>query len=241
MDGNGQRLSQEVIFGPVGPPAPEPPTPAVPGPGPAPPSPLEKRWDGILRLLDEARRHEVFEVPEALDDLTDKYLLAQREGRPLPGTAPVKREIARVREQLVWGLRQAGYTQWAIAQEVGMSQPGVLKVLRRVERRVLAKLESEVRTIKATQHYRLEFLLDQALQAWRESQKVQSRTVLKPGGSTYETSPCAGDPRFLKVALEVLAAERELWGLSAPVAPGEESLTMQRTETLAIRRPATRR
>src|SRR4051812_28466935 len=119
MDGNGQRLSQEVISAPVGSPTSEPPTPAVQGLEPAPPSPLEKRWDGIVRLIGEARRLEVFEVPKALDDLAMKFLVARREGRPLPGTAPVKREIARVREQLVWGLRQAGYTQWAIAQEVG--------------------------------------------------------------------------------------------------------------------------
>src|SRR5262249_54508846 len=134
---------------------------------PATIGPWSEPWERLLKLMHLAREVETVAVPRALDDVVSEAVRARDAGRPLPSLAPVRREIVRGREQIAWGARQAGYTQWRIALALGISQPAVSKILRRVERRVLAGLEADVRAVKLKQSLQLEFIVDQALRAWK--------------------------------------------------------------------------
>jgi predicted transcriptional regulator len=144
--------------------------------------------------------------------------------------APVKREIVRLREETAWALRMKGCAQARIGSELGISQPAVCKILRRVERRVLAKMEVSVQAVKAKQAAQLEYIIDQSLSGWARSREraTEERVTREFDRDEYRsvetrsrTTTCTrcrdslGDPRFLVVALQALAAERELWGLDA--------------------------
>jgi hypothetical protein len=130
----------------------------------------------------------------------------------------VRREIVRFREEIAGMLRQG-----RIAWELGISQPAVCKILRRVERHVLARMEADVRAVKAKQAGRLEYIVDQAMLAWNNSKEsIESRVTTDVNLVGCETAirramtrQGPGDPRFLAVALQALAAERKLWGLDA--------------------------
>jgi transposase len=229
-------LSQEVITAPEALPA------------PAPVGPEWDRWERLWTLMDVAEATGYVVVPRALRDRYDQASAAQREGRPLPAMAPVKRELVRLREEVAWSLRIQGFNQIRIAHTLGISQPAVCKILRRVERRALARMEADVRAVKAKQATQLEFILDQALGAWKLSKETLGRTsssVSQPnryGGQSCRQNTTRrhgnGDPRFLLVALKALAAERELWGLNGPPeGHGDPTATIQATriETLTVR------
>jgi len=219
-------------------------SPPAPPAVPEPPPGDRGEWQKIHKLLDALSRCNVtIPVPDHLDLLACDAKIAEREGRPLPPLAPLRREVALLREQFCWAARQAGYSQWLMANELGISQPAVSKILRRVERRVLKRMESEARTVKAKQHVQLEFILDQALQGWRKSTEERIRTVVGPDrhnstSTTRERRNSAGDPRFLKVALLALQSERRLYGLdntAKATSPEPATLEASRTEVLKLR------
>jgi hypothetical protein len=130
----------------------------------------------------------------------------------------------------------------------------VSKILRRVERRVLKRMEKEVRGVRAKQHAQVQFILGQAIEAWRKSKETEPlKVVTGPGrrdgvATTRTRRTTNGDPRFLRVALQALAAERQLFGLDGTMPPaGAEGppaveATRRRetidrvTETVTIRR-----
>ena len=199
-----EKLSQEVIL----------PPPSETG---------SDRLGRLCRLVEAARRWEIVQTPIGMETWLYNASVALEDWKPAPPMAPAKREIVRFREEVVWTLRQAGNTQALIAFELGISQPAVCKILRRVERRVLARMEAEIREVKARQAARLEYIIEQATMGWRKSQEdatVNQTTTGDPSGRDKTirrtvTRSRPGDPRFLAVALQALAAERELWGLDA--------------------------
>jgi hypothetical protein len=186
------------------------------------------RWDRLDCLLKAAMRLQTVAIPSELLHHASIARTARLESNPAPPMAPVKREVVRFREELAWMLRQAGFAQARIARELGISQPAVCKVLRRVERRVLARLEAGVRAVKAKQAAQLEYIVDQAMGAWKASKDVITTTVVvdtdrqgnsscsnrKSERSSRLTHQGPGDPRFLVIAMQALAAEREVWGLT---------------------------
>ena len=194
---------------------------------PSPPGPDQDHQDHLNHLsclLRTARTLRIITVPEAVQDWVTMAADASREGKPAPSMAPVKREIVRFREEVAWMLRQAGTAQARIAFELGISQSAVSRILRRVERRVLARMEAGVRAVKAKQAAQLEYIVDQAMVGWNRSkgQATESRLMREfdreGRGRTTDctrTRELQGDPRFLVVALQALAAERKLWGLDA--------------------------
>jgi hypothetical protein len=208
-------LSQGVIT-----PSEEPGRPGPVGPG-------WDRWDRLAALLGLAGDLEVIKVPEAIEERYLDALGDRKHGRPAPSLAPIKRELVRLREEVAWTLRTMGYAQGRIAGMLGVSQPAVCKILRRVERRVLARMEADVRAVKDKQAAQLEYLYDQALRAWKASQgSLEERT-----GTTTDLvrqEKCVrrtmsrkgpGDPRFLAVAISALESERRLCGLGATSPP----------------------
>lgn len=123
------------------------------------------------------------------------------------------RLLIRTREARVLELSTRGWSQRAIASELGISQPAVSKILQRTEDRALATLHRDrVRLI--VRHLRQrEHLYAQAHQGWDRScsdreRRTQRRTTTPDGRSTtmvaLHREARAGDPRFLSLMLRAV-------------------------------------
>lgn len=142
----------------------------------------------------------------------------------------VKPEQAREHEARAWALRQQGWTQQRIAAELGLGQSAVCRILARVSRRTLKELSDDVGRVKAEQSERLDFIIDEALQAWERSKRNSSsvtRERTEVLGGTEDEQPARervvrageqrdGDVRFLEQARAALAEQRKIWGAEAP-------------------------
>lgn len=132
----------------------------------------------------------------------------------------------RTREMRAMELTVLGWSQHRIAEDLGVSQAAVSKILKRIELRVLRESNAMAERHKARQTLRLEHLYGQAMTAWEESKgdvmrrlhrKTQGRDA--GGGATIAeliTENQHGDPRYLEEARKLLADHRKLWGLDAP-------------------------
>lgn len=100
----------------------------------------------------------------------------------MPGGVPP--EVVRDRERKAWDLRQRFWTEARIAQELGISQPAVSKILRRVETRLADRFAKRASRIKARQTAQLEVIATEAFDAWLHSKTPQltERTTKKAGG-----------------------------------------------------------
>jgi predicted transcriptional regulator len=131
----------------------------------------------------------------------------------------------RLREIQVLEQILEGRTQHQIAASVGISQPAVSKIVRRLEERLLADLSQKAERHRARQTLRLEHLYGQAMEAWKESKteglrRRQRKTERDDGGGSTTAELMAenrqGDPRYLDEARKALGDLRKLWGIDAP-------------------------
>jgi transcriptional regulator with XRE-family HTH domain len=120
----------------------------------------------------------------------------------------------RIRERQRQGVARAdqGWTQQAIAGELGISQAAVSKMLRRVDAREAAALGADLARRRARQIRRLEHLLRETLQAWEASKaphtRRRQRQTTHGGGPESSTAEVTveehpGDPRFLEQARRI--------------------------------------
>ena len=140
------------------------------------------------------------------------------------GKEPQRR--IRLREAQVLDRYLTGQSQYQIASGVGISQPAVSKILRRLEDRQLADLGLKRDRQRAQQTMHLRFLYAQAMGAWQASQedgerRRQRKTSSRAGGGDQTVAELVsenrhGDPRFLETARRILADVRGLWGVNAP-------------------------
>ncbi len=136
-----------------------------------------------------------------------------------------------------------GQTQHRIAEALGISQPAVSKILRRMEERLLADVSTRVERQRARHTMRLEFIYGEAVRAWQASKEdgVRRRQRKSEGGVGREGSSIAeivsesrhGDPRYLESARRALEDLRRLWGVDPPerlaVTDGSPFATMSDT------------
>src|SRR5262245_35771019 len=92
-------LSQEVIN--------EAEEPSLPWPT----GPEWDRWERLGETLNVARQLEVVRIPAEVESHYYASLTDRRDRRPAPPMAPIKRELVRLREEVAWTLRTAGYAQ----------------------------------------------------------------------------------------------------------------------------------
>jgi ribosomal protein L29 len=131
-----------------------------------------------------------------------------------------RRERSKVLEREAWRLRAECLSTRAIAARLGVSQPHIIRLLRKTEARVLAESEAIARAVKARQAEQIEHLLSEAIAAWELSKAPPRLVRTKTGGAgrteeTVEVRATAGDVRFLGEARALLDAERKLWGIGA--------------------------
>jgi DNA-binding Lrp family transcriptional regulator len=149
---------------------------------------------------------------------------ARRRGRARGGKDGAEpRSRVRLRELQAMQLTLEGQSQYQIAAALGISQPAVSKILRRLEDRLLADVAWKVDRQRARQTLRLEFLYAEAVRAWRASQEDAVRKRQRKSGGTGGASVAElvsenrhGDPRFLDEARRLLADLRLVWGVNAP-------------------------
>jgi len=129
------------------------------------------------------------------------------------------REI-RVMEQIL-----EGRTQHQIAESLDISQPGVSKITRRMEERLLADVALKVERQRARHTLRLEHMYAESMRAWRGSQEDATRRRQRKaeggggaGGTFAElvSENRHGDPRYLEEARKALTDLRKVWGVDAP-------------------------
>jgi DNA-binding CsgD family transcriptional regulator len=131
----------------------------------------------------------------------------------------------RLREARVLELSVRGWSQAQIADDLGVTQAAVSKILARLDRRQLREQAETVGRQKAQQSRQLDHLYAQAIGAWDASRtdstvRRQRQTHAAGGAGTtvaeIVTEPQHGDPRYLAEARKALADRRKLWGLDAP-------------------------
>lgn len=143
----------------------------------------------------------------------------------MPGGVPPS--VVRERERVAWDLRKRFWTEARIADHLGITQPAVHQILKRVEARVLADLKADVEATKARQTAQLERVAEEAFSAWEHSctlaETVKTVTQTESGESepavrdekTTQSHKC--DANLLNQARGALEDIRKIWGLDAPV------------------------
>jgi len=135
------------------------------------------------------------------------------------------RLVIRQRERLVLAGIERGHTQAELAKTLGVSQPAISKIVRRIEERLAEEVAASARRLRTRQTLRLEYLFRESMTAWDASkaetlQRRQRKTegAAGPGQTVAElvSENRYGDPRFLETARRLLEDLRAVWGLNAP-------------------------
>jgi hypothetical protein len=144
------------------------------------------------------------------------------------------REAQIERERQIWALRQKLYTQERIAAEIGVDQSTVSRILRKQSDRYLVEINEEVGRVKAQQIAQLEYVAQEAIEAWERSkdpakklnkrakalrargQDGDDRNAVAEEVTTVETADQDGDPRYLTTAMSALGDIRKILGADAP-------------------------
>ncbi len=146
--------------------------------------------------------------------------------------APSKRLALLQRRRQVAELYLRSWTQTAIAERLGVTQPTICEDLKRIRQQWR---ESAIRDFDAAREQelqKLDLVEREAWAAWERSQQVQESTRVTQDGSGKRAQKTVehpvGDPRYLEQVHKCIAARRALLGLDAPtrIAPvmpdGEE-------------------
>ena len=136
------------------------------------------------------------------------------------------RARVQTREMHALELSIQGHTQQQIADELGVSQAAVSKILSRLEERRAGELAATFDRHRARQTLRLEHQYGQAMRAWEESKQDSTVRRQRKGqhGVTGADQSVAelvvenqhGDPRYLEQARKALGDIRKVWGIDAP-------------------------
>jgi hypothetical protein len=143
-----------------------------------------------------------------------------KKARPLRGAAKQANARARDLELRVWKLLEKGKTPTEIAHEVGIARPSAHRIIRRVEDWYCAQIFETVDRVKRKQARMLQIVVNEAMAGWARSVNEGTRAVSAKrssdqcGSETSQTRTLtAGDPEFLRVAIEALRDIRELYGI----------------------------
>lgn len=148
----------------------------------------------------------------------------RRRGRGGQGGHEPRTRI-RTRELRAMELAVLGWSQHHIAEDLGISQAAVSKLLKRIETRLFREMAETVGRQKARHALRLEHLFAEAMRSWNESKadstrRRQRKTQSGQGADATVAELVVenqhGDPRYLDEARKALADHRKLWGLDAP-------------------------
>lgn len=148
------------------------------------------------------------------------------------------------REQEAVRLATEGMGQHDIARALGISQPAVSQLLRRVDERWLRENHDRVARQKAEQTRKLNHLYGEAMRSWEQSkaQRTRRRQRKTNAAGTGETDAVAeiivddshGDARYLEAARRILADLSRLWGTANAQGEGDAETDAPAIITLEI-------
>jgi predicted transcriptional regulator len=134
------------------------------------------------------------------------------------------RAVVETRAQQAWELSAAGRSQREIAVELGITQPAVSKILRRVADALAAQRRDDDDRLRERLQAREDHLYREAIRGFERSQQEQARRrqrkVTDADGNLAHTVVEAdvttrdGDPRFLEQAGRALERTATLHGLT---------------------------
>jgi hypothetical protein len=132
------------------------------------------------------------------------------------------------REELVWEHSAKGWSNRRIAREMGLSHPGVAKILERIEARALRQLATKVENQKIRLTQQLIYIVETATDSWRSSNQPRTRVTERKteGGDTQvstEVVEQSGDRGHLHTAMSAMDRIARIWGLEV-LAAGQDSL-----------------
>jgi hypothetical protein len=113
-------------------------------------------------------------------------------------------------------------TQAEVAKSVGVTQPAISRLVSRIDRWLAPQWMDNIRQIKAGHTSRLMHIFKELMSGWENSKKRHRATRQSTPGADgtirqVETIEIrAGDPNFLKGAIEALEQIRIMWGMNAP-------------------------
>jgi len=156
-------------------------------------------------------------------------------------------------ERKAWAFRCRGWSQNRIAAELGLSQPGVCKMLGRIESRELKRLTKNVERLKVSQNGQLEHVIEEAVDAWHRSKTPKKRAARRTtaddgqgdgqgGGGEVQTTEIIerdGDPSHLYCAMVAMGNQRSLWGLDVMPALSEPAASVAELARDLLTRGAT--
>lgn len=137
----------------------------------------------------------------------------------MPVSRAKKTEIVR-RRRTVGDLYIKGYSQIAIAEEIGVSQPTVSSDLQAIHRQWRNSAIRDFDSLRERELRKLDALELEAWKAWQRSQKPSQEAVITTDGTHQKTqkrvAEQVGDVRFLEQISKCIASRRALLGLDAP-------------------------
>ncbi len=139
-------------------------------------------------------------------------------------------EITKAREELAWKLRYRGKSETFIAAEIEkaglgkISQPGVHKMLARIEGRVYDALLPRILRMRATHTVMLMHQVEELTDAWERSKNADKSVVKQTSGAgsdkedrtAVKLTDQDGNKDYLAEARRALADIRKMWGADAP-------------------------
>ncbi len=140
----------------------------------------------------------------------------------------INKSLSLERKSSIWELRQQCWTQERIAKKLEISQKTVSKILYRINKEYAKRHEEYVDRVKSEQVGQLEYIADEAVQAWERSKDackvVRQKKAISSDGSpiglseqTQEARDQDGDPRYLMTAMKAKEDIRKITGADAPV------------------------
>jgi len=106
-----------------------------------------------------------------------------------------------------------------IAEELGVSRATVTARLRQEYNYYLEQMGNIVATIKMDQTAKLQYIYQQAIQAWNLSAKVEDGKVGRPG-----------DPKYLDSAMKSMAEVRKIWNADRDIEITKDGFVLPDTE-----------
>ena len=131
------------------------------------------------------------------------------------GKASNNATIVSQNEKLIWKLRTRGYSQSRIADQVGVGQQQVSKILKRLNNRFHKEIMDDIKSYKADQLAKHETIVEESMEAWFKSKEHGSKRRVKKDDkkqvSDYEDY--FGNTQYLDTAMKAMEHQRKILGI----------------------------
>lgn len=126
-------------------------------------------------------------------------------------------------EKLIWNLRIKGYSQGKIAEQVGIGQQQVSRILKKMNARYYKEIMDDIKNYKADQLAKHELIIEEAMEAWFKSKQHGAKRKVKgiktgdtDKRATMDTFDFFGETQYLDTAMKAMEHQRKILGIDKP-------------------------